>query len=335
MTQGLKHTLINLLTSPLVTSATHPVRRNKVPIFMLHRLANVDAGIRGHSLDLIEQALDYCLANGYKIISLEQAIHLSRQPYLNRERYVCFTIDDGFYDQGEYIAKLFELKSAPLTFFLATDMVDKGHWSWDYQLEYIINKTTSDELTITINGQAHNWALTGSAQKTLCKRSLQTLLKKLPIASTEKIVKEISDHLKINIPQQAPDAYRTLTWPMVKSLESDLIQFGPHTQSHTVLSQLDDDRAFAEINGSMERLKQELRNPVNIFCYPTGRETKDFGEREKIMVKEQGFDAAVSADPGYLNLTRSNDPFAINRFSFPNDLTTFKKYVSWLELLRS
>lgn len=302
---------------------------------MLHRLANADAGIRGHSLELIEQALDYCLANGYKIISLEQAVLLSRQPYLNRERYVCFTIDDGFYDQGEHIAKLFELKKAPLTFFLATDMVDKGHWSWDYQLEYVINKSSSDKLTIRINDQLQNWVLTSNAEKTLCKRSLQTLLKKLPIESTEQIVKEISIQLNVKIPQQAPDAYRTLTWSMVKALESDLIQFGPHTQSHTVLSQLDNERALREISGSMERLKQELNKPVNIFCYPTGRETKDFGEREKKMVKEQGFDAAVSADPGYLNLTRTNDSFAINRFSFPNDLTTFKKYVSWLELLRS
>lgn len=335
MTQGLKNTLIDLLTSPIVTSVTHSVRRNKIPIFMLHRLANEEAGIRGHSLTQIERALDYCHNNGYSIISLDQAIALSLAQHKSQTRYVCFTIDDGFYDQGEYIAKLFQSKNAPLTFFLATDMVDKGHWSWDYQLEYVINCTKVEKLDLSLHNDCFTWPLKSKEDKLRCKRALQARLKQTPIEETEAIVEKIASSLQVEIPQQAPDAYRTLTWSLVKALESDLIQFGPHTQSHTVLSQLDDTHALNEIRKSKQRLQQELKNPVNIFCYPTGRESKDFGTREKKMVQELGFDAAVSADPGYLNLSAPNDPFAINRFNFPNDFSTFKKYVSWLELLRS
>jgi len=49
-------------------------------------------------------------------------------------------------------------------------------------------------------------------------------------------------------------------------------------------------------------------------------------------VKQAGLIGALSADPGYVHLTRAiNDLFALKRFSFPNDMAHFKQYCSWLE----
>ena len=92
------------------------------------------------------------------------------------------------------------------------------------------------------------------------------------------------------------------------------------------------EQAKNEILGSWRALQANIANPVPVFCYPSGREGIDFGDREQDIVKEAGLIGALSADPGYVHLKRSkNNLFALKRFSFPDNMAHFKQYCSWLE----
>ncbi len=86
-----------------------------------------------------------------------------------------------------------------------------------------------------------------------------------------------------------------LTWETIARLDGEgTLLFEAHTISHPNLLALTDEEARREIFDSKAELERHLGRPVRAFCYPAGL----FGERERRLVAEAGFAAAVSCEPG-------------------------------------
>ncbi|WP_227546135.1 polysaccharide deacetylase family protein [Marinobacter fonticola] len=324
---------INFLTSAPVCRLMLPLRRQVVPVFLMHRFADDNRGIRGHSLGHLEDALGYLKRRGYHIISLRDLVEslLANRPLPDKA--VAFTLDDGFYDQAEKALPVFERHQAPVTVFLATDMQDAQYWSWDYKLEYLFKHTSENEIKFDFGKGETKAQFQTANDKRLLVRRLRHFYKTMPNAVAENAVSDFSKMLHVTLPSSAPSEYQPITWDQARALESDYVEFGPHTKRHPILSQLTDDEAREEIAGSWQAISRNLKNPVPIFCFPSGREGIDFGPREQRMAAEAGLIGALSADPGYIYLKRkeNTDIFALKRFSFPDTLAHFKQYCSWLE----
>ncbi|WP_166259613.1 polysaccharide deacetylase family protein [Marinobacter salicampi] len=326
-------TAINFLTSSPVCRVMQPLRRRVVPVFLLHRFADNALNIHGHCPDHLEAVLIYLRANGYTVISVRELVHAMLDHRPLPERAVAFTLDDGFYDQADSALPLFEKHKAPVTLFLATDMQEQQYWSWDYKLEYLFKHTTLTSMELDLGlGPVHVQFSNPEERRTLV-RQLRQVYKCESNRNAEQVVKELGQMLEVEVPVTAPPEYQSITWDQVRRIESPYIEFGPHTKRHPILAQVSDDEARSEILGSWEILKRNVANPVPVFCYPSGRESIDFGDREKRIVAEAGLLGALSADPGYAYLLprTKNDIYAIKRFSFPNTMPPFKQYCSWLE----
>ncbi|WP_179959396.1 polysaccharide deacetylase family protein [Marinobacter changyiensis] len=303
-----------------------------MPVFLLHRFADESRGIQGHSQAHLETALTFLKTNGYTVVSVRQVVEavISGDPLPPRA--VAFTLDDGFYDQAKTALPVFENYQAPVTLFLATDMQDQRYWSWDYKIEYLFKHTLQKRLEIDLGDGAKEISFATAGDKRLLVRNLRNLHKRSTNQAAEVAVEYFAERLEVNLPKEAPDEYQPITWEQARSLESRYVEFGPHTQRHPILAQISDEQARNEILGSWQALKVNIANPVPIFCYPSGREGVDFGAREQEIVKQAGLIGALSADPGYVHLTQANNNlYALKRFSFPNDMTQFKQYCSWLE----
>lgn len=86
-----------------------------------------------------------------------------------------------------------------------------------------------------------------------------------------------------------------LDWPMIRDLDRrSTVDFGAHTISHANLLAVDDARAASEIAGSKRMLEERIGHQVEAFCYPAGL----FGDRERRLVRESGFQVAVGMEPG-------------------------------------
>lgn len=86
-----------------------------------------------------------------------------------------------------------------------------------------------------------------------------------------------------------------LDWDEVSRLASlPGIEIGSHTHTHPYLSRLSDAQALEEIAGSGRAIAARLGRPVRAFCYPSG----DLGAREARLVREAGYDVAVTVAPG-------------------------------------
>lgn len=86
-----------------------------------------------------------------------------------------------------------------------------------------------------------------------------------------------------------------LTWEQARELDADpLFDVQAHTRTHPWLPRIGEDEARAEIAGGKRDLEEGLGRPVAVFCYPAGL----YGEREVALVREAGYAAATTTDPG-------------------------------------
>ncbi len=309
-----------------------PLRKRVVPVFLLHRFEDKSRGIQGHSQAHLEAALTYLKDHGYTVVSVRQVVEAVINGEALPPRAVAFTLDDGFYDQANTALPVFEHFQAPVTLFLATDMQDQRYWSWDYKLEYLFKHTSRQSLELDLGDGPADVSFATAEDRRNLVRTLRHYHKRLPNQAAESAVECFAERLEVDLPAEAPDEYQPITWEQARNAESRFVEFGPHTQRHPILAQISDEQAEHEILGSWRALQANVANPVPVFCYPSGRRGIDFGDREQQIVKQAGLIGALSADPGYVHLTGANNNlYALKRFSFPDDMTRFRQYCSWLE----
>jgi peptidoglycan/xylan/chitin deacetylase (PgdA/CDA1 family) len=86
-----------------------------------------------------------------------------------------------------------------------------------------------------------------------------------------------------------------LSWVEIRTLDrTGTLLFGAHTVTHPDLRGLPEEHARKEIADSKRELEEQLGREVETFCYPSGF----FGKRERRLVAEAGFTAAVTTEPG-------------------------------------
>src|SRR5262245_22688993 len=100
---------------------------------------------------------------------------------------------------------------------------------------------------------------------------------------------------------------RPLDWGEVKEMQARGIEFGSHTITHPMLTQVPGDVARREIGDSRRMLEDRLGAPVPFFCYPRG----DVNAAVQRIVRDEGYAAACSIEPG-LNDART-DLFRLRR----------------------
>ncbi len=111
--------------------------KDYIPVLMYHHFVQRGAE-KGNSIvlfvDELEEQLCYFIQQGYHIISLEELDEiLKKQEQAGKrgkkmglpEKYICLTIDDGYYSNYELGFPLFEKYHTPVSIFAITDMVTK------------------------------------------------------------------------------------------------------------------------------------------------------------------------------------------------------------------
>ena len=97
--------------------------------------------------------------------------------------------------------------------------------------------------------------------------------------------------------REALSGRQILSWSEIKEIAGQGIQFGAHTQTHPVLTNISAEQAHAEIVGSKLDLEHELLTQVHTFAYPYG----DFNESVEALVDQAGFLGGCSVESGFNN----------------------------------
>lgn len=148
-----------------------------------------------------------------------------------------------------------------------------------------------------------------------------------------------SNHLgKINNwPNQHPSipSLQLLSWDEIREMIEYGIEFGAHTRSHPLLTEVDTETAREEIIGSKRDIEAELKRPIDFFSYPFGK----FNERVR-EIAAVTFKCAISTKPGKINF--KSDMYALERInaagmifrSLPFKVLSFRSFDMYLILKR-
>ena len=112
-----------------------------------------------------------------------------------------------------------------------------------------------------------------------------------------------------------------LTSKQLKHLYDSGMEIGAHTVQHPILFSVDAREARKEIETSRADIESIIGSPVTLFAYPNGKPSIDYSQRDVDLVRELGFEAAVSTAWGVG--TAGADRWQLPRFT-PWDRSRFR-----------
>jgi peptidoglycan/xylan/chitin deacetylase (PgdA/CDA1 family) len=326
--------VIHALSSRVARPLFRRIMRGRSTIFMLHRVTDAASGISGHSLEFVQQALETLRSSGARFVSVRQIIEAYANGSGPGDHWVAFTIDDGFADQGELARRAFAAYDCPVTIFLITGLLDNQLWPWDDRLSFAIERARAETFEIAVGERKMRLVLQTPKQRQHALEQIRNYCKSIPNSRLYELVDDVANQLDVAVPVAAPPQFRPLTWEEARALEGDGVEFGPHSVTHRIFSQLTPEEARNEISVSWRRLQEELRRPLPVFAWPTGR-ASDYTQRDATLLRELGLIAYATTDADYTDLGRRpadlSGPYALRRFSLPDRIRDVLQNGSWIE----
>jgi peptidoglycan/xylan/chitin deacetylase (PgdA/CDA1 family) len=333
---ALKRTALSVLVVPGAAKVFRPLMRDRATVFMLHRFARPGFQEGGHSIDALRSTLAWLRRKRYDLLSLGELVE-GLERGVAPSRAVVFTIDDGYAEQAALAAPVFAEFDCPATTFLTTGFIDGTLWLWWDRVEYVFANTKRHEVSLEIGDETVAYRWSNDAERQAAHSDLHHRCKRMPNDVKHATIVELADALEVDLPSRAPARYAPMTWDDARRAERGGMTFGPHTVTHPILSRTSDECLASEIGESWQRVKDELADPVPVFCYPNGK-GDDYGPREMAVLERLKLRAAVLSTPGYASpdaFRRSpTSRYEIPRYSLPMRLPLVIQVVAGVERLK-
>jgi peptidoglycan/xylan/chitin deacetylase (PgdA/CDA1 family) len=284
-----------------------PIHRPALTILMYHRVLPEPDPMRPDEVfaAAFERQMAF-LRRHLCVLPLADAVdRLSRHNLPLRS--CCITFDDGYADNLTIALPILESHGLTATVFVATGYLDGGRMFNDAVIDGIA-RATEPSLDLAAVG--------------LGTHSLQSPEDRVTAIGA------ILNQLKYRRPEQRQDDVAVLldtigcgplpgdimlTSAQVAELARRGIDIGGHTVAHSILTSMNDEEALAEIVRGKQRLEELTGRPVRTFAYPNGRPRRDYAAQHVAMVRDAGFDLAVTTAHGVC--TPQSDVFQLPRFT--------------------
>jgi peptidoglycan/xylan/chitin deacetylase (PgdA/CDA1 family) len=229
------------------------------------------------------------------------------------ERAVCVTFDDGYADNAIVALPILKKWRVPATVFVASGYLNGGRMFNDTVVESV-RRLGGQTLDLTELGLGAH-PLTGAAEQRRTIGHILKAVKYLPpgershaVALLESSCGTLPDNLM-------------MTDTQVRELCAQGVEIGGHTVNHPILATLDEDSARAEIAENKRYLEKLTGKPLRFFAYPNGQPGRDYLQRDCDLVREQGYQAALSTQRGVTD--GATDRWQLPRFT-PWDKTRWR-----------
>lgn len=263
--------------------------------------------------DFLEEVVRTMREADFDLIALDDLP--SRLMGDNERPFACFTLDDGYRDNRTYAYPVFKRYDAPFTIYVATDFADGRPDLWWLKLERVLR--AAPEVTLAMDGEARHFPLGTVAEKEAAFEEIYWWLRAIPEDQARANVAELASALGIDTGNYGAEL--VMTWDEIRDLAEDpLVTIGAHTRSHLALAKLPEERARAEMVGSVERIQKELARPCRNFAYPYGC-ANSAGPREFRIAREIGLKTAVTTQKGLIYKEHLQALTALPRLSLNGD----------------
>lgn len=241
----------------------------------------------------------------FNVLPLEDAISRLRAGRLP-PRAAAITFDDGYLDNVEVALPVLQRLGLHATFFIATEFLN-GECMWNDRVIEAVRRIHVGEVDLGRYGGGRHILDGSENERAAAIEGLLRGIKHLPPEQREAAVAEIesrADHQTRRLMMSESD---------VRGLAQAGMGIGAHTVTHPILTMLSDDASWREIEDSRTHLREVSGDSVRLFAYPNGQPGQDYDERHVAMVRDAGFDAALSTVWGAA--TQGDDPLQLPRFT--------------------
>ena len=302
----------NYLTNKLYSGEGH--------IFMLHRILPMEEKSKykyNFSLAItplgLEKFINQFQSEGYDFISLDEALLRLQKPQKNK--FICFTIDDGYSDNLKYALPIFKKYNIPFTIYVSNCFPDNTAIYWWYDLEsYIKGSDYVDLSLIDIDYKSINNSI---ELKDLNYKNIREILRKSSLDVHQRFITEI-----IGVPLEEyyeNNNFKSLTWEEIKFLHKEpLVTIGGHTLDHLSLKYQSDKELENQVFNGLESFKEKSGIRIQHFAYPYGS-LDDFDKRSIETLKAAGIKTAVLNHPGCVFKNNLEFCYQIPRIGLSDD----------------
>ncbi len=206
-------------------------------------------------------------------------------------RAVSITFDDGYADNHRVAWPVLQRFGLPATVFVATAFLDGGRM-WNDTVIESIRRIRGSEIDLR-DLELGRHAAENDAQRVAAIDNVLQQLKYLEPRERDMRAAALAEKADGPIPDDL-----MLESSQVKELSESGIEVGAHTITHPILKSTDTASASREINGGKDRLEEIVGSKIRSFAYPNGKPGIDYDPVHVGLVREAGFDCAVSTSHG-------------------------------------
>lgn len=293
----------------------------KATVFMFHRFSDGGVGT-GTDVTMLRQMLATLRRQGIAFMRLRDLMeHVEDKRELSGPTAV-FTVDDGYADFEYLAAPIFDGFDAQPSVFLVTDFISARQWCWWDRVTESFAQTKMREIVLSCGLQHFRYTMGHPLERQANARAFIEELKHVPDAQRVHALEMMGEWLDVGLAASPPPAYSALKWDTIRRLEQAGVDFAPHTMTHPMLSRVTDAQVRAEVGGSWDALRRELKDPTPVFSYPNGS-PDSFGKREIDIVRATGLAGAVAFRRRYIDPQecRADDRFSLSRFDAPTSVS--------------
>jgi peptidoglycan/xylan/chitin deacetylase (PgdA/CDA1 family) len=247
----------------------------------------------------------------FEIVSVENILAWLRGDQALPDNPLLITFDDGYRDNLDHALPILRERRLPAVIFLATDYIGRDTpFLWDI-VAYCFFRTPRKEACLPLLGKK-KWH--DERSRTTIMKNWLNMTKTLADDEKRQSVGKLSRALGVPAPEKT-NTGKHLTWEQVRTMTSEGIDIGAHTQGHPILTGIPLEQVEREARGSKERIEKEIGRPVKVFAYPNGAPS-DFNPAIEAVLKKVGFEAAFALTPGPSRLAETQrEPMAIRRIA--------------------
>ncbi len=322
----MKQGLLKLMSVTGMFDMFRLLNRNRALILTYHRFSANGYGEYTSAAAFNEQ-LAYLKAH-YQVVPLSHLVERLSVSGSLPPGMAAITIDDGYSDSYEIAYPLLKRYGVPATIYLVTDFVERYAWMWTDKVRYITAQAVAQRLAITIDGDQYRFELDDHGSRIAASERINAALKRLSEEMKEETIKQLASLLEVIIPATPPDDFSAVSWEEVHEMARNRIEFGSHTLTHPILTNVGDEQLRQELTESRTHIEAVLRRRIEQFCYPNG----DYNERVTSEVSRAGYVSAVTTVSGLVET--GDERFTLRRIHTEHDLPHFLQRTSGFEQLK-
>lgn len=291
-------------------------------VLMYHRFAH-DHTPRRLAKDLFEQQIRY-IKRYTNPCRLDTLVDQLKRGDTLVDAPVVVTVDDGYVDFLEIAYPILQRYEIPATVFVVTRFADQAMWQWFDALRYAVDRAAPGHYEIDAFGAPIRITLNRTGPRAKPWERLADLCLCVAPPERDAVVAHVASVLDVSLPPMPVDEYRSMTWTELRGLDSNLIEIGAHTCTHTTLSKERRLDAEAEVRESKAIIERQLGRPVNSFCYPDGTPSA-YNDGVVAAVARAGYSCGVVAHGGLV--TQGMSLLTLERIGVPDDMNQFRALV--------